>query len=217
MRTIRNLFIALVSLLLLGACEPSSQPDQAAMDSARGNYKTCAGCHGASAEGNASLQAPALVNLDAWYLKRQIENFRSGIRGSDAKDTWGMQMAAQAAVLPDAAAIDAVVAQIGSFDNLTPATTLKGDATRGKDFYSMTCGACHGPEAVGNETLNAPALRGIDDWYLLRQYGNFRSGVRGSHADDVFGQQMQRMGKVLKTDNDIRDVTAYLSSLSIDG
>jgi cytochrome c oxidase subunit 2 len=128
-----------------------------------------------------------------------------------------MQMAAQAGLLPDEAAIEAVVAQIGSFDQYTPATTVKGDAARGRDFYSMTCGACHGPEAVGNEALNSPSLRGIDDWYLLRQYSNFRDGIRGSHAADAFGQQMQRMGQVLKTENDIRDVAAYLASLGIDG
>jgi cytochrome c553 len=41
--------------------------------------------------------------------------------------------------------------------------------------------------------------------------------LRGTHADDLYGQQMQRMGKVLKSDQDIRDVAAYLTSLGIDG
>ena len=81
---IRIASIAFTSLFLLSACEPNSQPDQAAMDMASGQYKTCAGCHGAQGEGNASLQAPSLVNLDSWYLKRQIENFRSGVRGDIA-------------------------------------------------------------------------------------------------------------------------------------
>jgi cytochrome c553 len=217
MRIIRALLVAFTTLVFLSACDPVAQPDQAAVAAASGSYKTCAGCHGANGEGNASLQAPALVNLDSWYLKRQIDNFRSGIRGSNPNDTWGMQMAAQAALLADDAEVDAVVAQISSFANTVPAATISGDIARGKDFYSMTCGACHGPDGVGNEALNAPSLRGLDDWYLVRQYGNFRDGLRGVHAEDVYGQQMQRMGKVLKSDQDIRDVAAYLSSLGIDG
>jgi len=217
MKIIREIAVVISTLLLLSACDSTSQPDQAAVADATGSYKTCAGCHGANGEGNASLQAPALVNLDSWYLKRQIENFRAGIRGSDPKDTWGMQMAAQAAMLADPAEVDAVVAQITSFDDTTPAVTVSGDVARGKDFYSMTCGACHGPDGVGNETLNSPALRGLDDWYLVRQYGNFRDGLRGAHAEDRYGQQMARMGKMLKSDQDISDVAAYLTSLGVDG
>jgi cytochrome c553 len=217
MRIIRELAVAMITMVLLSACDTGTQSDQDAVAAASGSYKTCAGCHGANGEGNASLQAPALVNLDGWYLKRQIENFRSGIRGSNAKDTWGMQMAAQAAVLTGAPEVDAVVTQIASFANTAPAATISGDAARGKDFYSMTCGACHGPDGEGNATLNAPSLRGLDDWYVVRQYGNFRDGLRGTHADDLYGQQMQRMGKVLKSDQDIRDVAAYLTSVGIDG
>jgi cytochrome c553 len=213
MKTIRQLAVAITTLLLLSACDSAKQPDEAAVAAASGSYKTCAGCHGVNGEGNVTLQAPALVNLDAWYLKRQIENFRAGIRGSDPKDTWGMQMAAQAALLADPAEVDAVVAQIASFDDVVPAVTVSGDAARGKDFYSMTCGACHGPDGEGNETLNSPSLRGLDDWYLVRQYGNFRDGLRGAHAEDRYGQQMQRMSKVLKSDQDIRDVAAYLASV----
>jgi cytochrome c553 len=217
MKIIRELAVAITTLLFLSACDSSKQPDQAAVAAASGSYKTCAGCHGVNGEGNVSLQAPALVNLDSWYLKRQLTNFHSGIRGSNPKDTWGLQMAGQAAVLADPAEMDAVIAQIASFEDTAPAVTISGDAVRGKDFYSMTCGACHGPDGVGNEALNSPALRGLDDWYLVRQYENFRDGLRGAHADDQYGQQMARMGKVLKSDQDIRDVAAYLTSLGIDG
>jgi cytochrome c553 len=215
MAPLRITIMVFVLGLVLSACDSSSQPDAAAIAAASGDWKTCAGCHGAQAEGNATLQAPALVNLDAWYLKRQLQNFRSGVRGSHPADTFGAQMAASSALLADDAAIDAVIGQISGFSKVQPAATLSGDASIGKDFYSMTCGACHGPEAVGNLALNAPALRGIDDWYLQRQYENFRDGIRGSHDDDVYGRQMQRMGQVLKSEDDIRNVTAYLQSLGI--
>jgi len=216
MNSIFRSLLLLVTMLLLNACERQSEPDAAAMEASSGAYKTCAACHGANGEGNQGLNAPNLVNLDDWYLKRQLSNFKKGIRGKHPKDTWGMQMASQASLLKDGPAIDAVAAQIAGFDNMSPATTIKGDTRRGKDFYNMTCGACHGPEGSGNLALNSPALRGLNDWYLVRQYENFRDGIRGSHAEDIYGQQMQRMGQVLKTEQDIRDVAAWLSSLGID-
>ena len=216
MKSILRSLSILTVLLLLGACDRQGEPDAAAMTASSGAYKTCAVCHGANGEGNRAMNAPALVNLEDWYLQRQLRNFQKGIRGKHAKDTWGMQMASQASLLKGDSAIDAVVAQITGFKNVAPAATIKGDAKRGKDFYNMTCGACHGPEGTGNLALNAPALRGLDDWYLVRQYENFRDGIRGSHAEDTYGQQMQRMGQVLKTEQDVRDVAAWLGSLGID-
>lgn len=216
MKSLFRSLLILTVLFLLNACERQSEPDAAAMAASSGAYKTCAACHGANGEGNRAMNAPALVNLEEWYLKRQLVNFQSGIRGKHPKDTWGMQMASQASLLKGDAGIDGVVAQIDGFDNITPAATIKGDSKRGKDFYNMTCGACHGPEGSGNLALNAPALRGLNDWYLVRQYENFRDGVRGSHADDTYGQQMLRMGQVLKTEQDIRDVAVWLGSLGID-
>lgn len=57
-------------------------------DAARGEtlYGTCAACHGAAAEGRGELGAPPLAGLDDWYLVRQLENFRAGIRGGAAAE-----------------------------------------------------------------------------------------------------------------------------------
>lgn len=213
-------FAGLLSAPLLGllaACgERAAEPDLAAVDAATGAYKPCAACHGVSGEGNTALNAPALVNLDEWYLKRQLRNFGAGIRGTHADDLHGQAMAAQSAALTDAGQVEAIAAQIGSFPDIAPARTLNGDAGNGRDHYNMTCGACHGASGIGNEILDAPSLRGLDDWYLVRQYENFRSGVRGTHPDDRFGQQMQRMGHVLETADDVRDVAAYLAALPVD-
>lgn len=209
--------LAAAMLIVLAGCEKQApQLDVAAMAAASGTYKTCAACHGVSGMGNKVLQAPALVNLDKDYLRRQLENFRAGIRGRHPKDQWGQQMFTQASLLNDGTAVEAVVIQIGTFENAVPVATFEADTVRGKGLYDSTCGACHGPGAEGNVLLNAPSLRGIDDWYLARQYKNFRDGIRGTHEDDEYGQQMQRMGQVLKTEEDIRSVAAWLLSLGVD-
>ena len=213
--TTRTLGLVTLLTVLLTGCEPTAQPDEAAVAAASGAYKTCAACHGANGEGNEALNAPSLVNLDGDYLSRQLANFRDGKRGTAAGDVHGSVMAAQAANLTDSD-IDAIVAQVDGFDNVVPAATFEADINNGKDYYAMVCGACHGPEAVGNPNLNAPSLRGIEDWYLARQYEAFRAGWRGTHPDDVPGQQMQRMGEVLKDEEAVRNVSAYLLSLGIE-
>ncbi len=75
-----------------------------------------------------------------------------------------------------------------------------------------TCIACHGEQAQGNDTLKAPALAGQYDWYLRRQLLNFQQSLRGTHADDIAGQQMQAMSMAL-SDDTISALSQYLASL----
>jgi cytochrome c553 len=87
-----------------------------------------------------------------------------------------------------------------------------GDATRGQTFY-ITCGACHGANGEGLEALGSPALAGQEEWYLIRQLQNFKSGIRGSDPRDIFGMQMAPMAMILPTDQAMEDVAAYISNL----
>ncbi|MEZ5559336.1 MAG: c-type cytochrome [Pseudomonadales bacterium] len=77
-------------------------------------YQACAVCHGAAAEGNAALNAPPLAGQSDWYLRRQLEHFRSGARGANPGDTQGALMRASVTTLADDQAIDDVVAYITS-------------------------------------------------------------------------------------------------------
>lgn len=80
-------------------------------------YASCAACHGSKAEGVPAVGGPALTGLNDWYLVTQLGNFRDGTRGSHPDDTYGAQMRAAAATLPDEAAIRDVVSYINSFKN----------------------------------------------------------------------------------------------------
>jgi cytochrome c553 len=77
-------------------------------------YQTCVACHGENAEGNAALRAPALAARSDWYLVTQLQNYKRGLRGADARDTLGAQMVAITAALPDDKAINDVVAYINT-------------------------------------------------------------------------------------------------------
>lgn len=87
-----------------------------------------------------------------------------------------------------------------------------GNAERGKGFYAV-CATCHGPNAEGMQEMNAPALAGQEEWYIVRQLQNFKSGARGTNPADTYGLQMAPMAQVLPDAQAIEDVAAYLSSL----
>lgn len=90
----------------------------AAGDPGRGAqlYAVCATCHGDRGEGMADMNGPALAGREAWYLKRQIQNFKSGARGGDSRDIYGQQMAPMAQLLADDQAIDDVLAYLATLE-----------------------------------------------------------------------------------------------------
>jgi cytochrome c oxidase subunit 2 len=175
-------------------------------------YAACAACHGEQGEGNQALNAPKLSGQDAWYLRRQIAHFKVGARGASDRDANGKVMAQLAATLADEAAIDHVAAYIATLPDKPAARTINGDARKGHARYA-TCGACHGADGQGNQATNAPRLKGMSDWYMAAQLKNFRDGVRGAHADDLYGAQMAQMAAILGDDQSIRDLVAYVNGL----
>ena len=200
-----------LALLLLGLTGLSAQAEP---DLERGKqlFAVCVACHGQNGEGNKMLNAPANGGQDVWYVMRQLKNFRAGIRGSDAKDIYGAQMRPMAMMLPDDQAVEDVSAYVGTLPATSPAATLEGDVEAGKKAF-ITCMPCHGQKAEGNGALNAPRLSSQHDWYIVRQINNFKAGIRGAHAKDVYGQQMRPMAQILATDEQVHAVAAYIGTL----
>jgi cytochrome c553 len=87
-----------------------------------------------------------------------------------------------------------------------------GDPKRGQTLFAV-CTTCHGSDAKGQEDLNAPALAGRETWYIIRQLENFKTGIRGSNPQDIYGLQMAPMAQLLPDKQAMEDVAAYLSSL----
>jgi cytochrome c oxidase subunit 2 len=83
------------------------------------SYRTCAACHGAKGQGSRAHNAPRLAGMSDWYLFRQLENFRQGVRGGHPDDIYGSQMAEMAKVLNDEQAIRNVVAYISTLPRST--------------------------------------------------------------------------------------------------
>jgi cytochrome c oxidase subunit 2 len=75
------------------------------------------------------------------------------------------------------------------------------------------CSACHGPQAQGNQTLNAPKLSSQAGWYLATQLRHFKQGIRGASDKDIYAKQMIPMAATLADDTAISNVVAYINSL----
>lgn len=175
-------------------------------------FAVCAACHGAAGEGNQALNAPANAGQDEWYVARQLNNFKSGIRGAHPEDTFGAQMRPMAMQLADEQAVLDVAAYAASLALPDPAKTVDGNVEAGKKAY-VTCIACHGENAEGNKSLNAPRLSHQADWYIARQLNNYKAGIRGTDPKDIYGAQMKPMAEMLATDEQVNDVAAYIATL----
>ncbi len=155
---------------------------------------TCAGCHGANAQG--AVGFPNLTDGD-WLYGGTPE----AIVASITYGRNGMMPAFAGAIEP--ATVDALVDTVVHWNDpkLDPAVRAKGMAQ-----YNITCMACHGPEGKGNPLLGAPNL--TDTVWL---YGGTRERVRESILNGRRGA-MPAHEKLLDAD-EIRVVSAYVLSL----
>ena len=177
-----------------------------------GLYGVCSACHGPQGQGMQALNAPKLAGQSAWYLRRQIENYKNGLRGAHEEDTYGKQMAQIVNSLADDAAINNVIAHIQQFPDEPAPATVEGNVENGARLYRV-CAYCHGADGMGIQAVNAPRTAGMTDWYMVRQLKNFRDGIRGSHPQDYYGTQMGFMGRTLADDQAIKDLVAYINTL----
>jgi cytochrome c553 len=226
MNSIRLLAAGLGLAALLGASAPAAAEDEVA----RGQqlFALCAQCHGAAAEGNQAIGAPAIAGLPGWYVKAQLEKFSSGLRGKHFDDVEGMRMRPMSLwlVAPRAADgghdvelgkanIAAVSAYVASLAPAKPAPTLAGgNAEAGAANYPL-CGSCHGMNGEGSEPQSAPPLAGQSDWYVLSSLRKYKAGARGYDGpNDPFGATMMGMANVLADEQAMKDVVAFITTLS---
>ena len=185
-------------------------------DLARGEqlYQLCNQCHGERGEGMRLSLAPAIGGLPEWYVLKQLEGFRAGYRGQHFDDISGMRMRPMARTLASEQDVQAVAAYVASLPAARPEPELEGgDAARGAALYAP-CTACHGPDGSGNQALGSPPLTLSNDWYQLTQLQHFKAGVRGTKPGDANGALMRPMSMTLADEQAMRDVIAYIVTLS---
>ena len=180
----------------------------------RALFKTCAPCHGPTGAGNLALRAPAIGGLPAWYVTTELTKFQGNVRGAHPDDMEGHRMRPMARTLYHPGDLAAVAAYVSKLPMAKVKPILTGDAIAGQRQYGSICIACHGPEGKGLQALNAPPLAQQADWYLVAQLEKFKTGMRGAHPQDVTGSQMRAMSSTLQDTTAMRNVVAYIKTLS---
>jgi cytochrome c553 len=202
-----------VALLSLPA---SAQDPASAQEVARGQelYALCEQCHLADGRGSPLALAPAIAGLPQWYVVAQLQKFRAGYRGQHFDDIAGMRMRPMSMALANDADVNAVAAYVATLAPVDPAPVLVGgDAAKGQALYAP-CAACHAPDGSGNPAVFGPPLKDASDWYMLTQLANFKAGVRGTRPGDTSGALMRPMSLTLADEQAMRDVIAYITTLS---
>jgi cytochrome c oxidase subunit 2 len=77
-------------------------------------YRVCAYCHGADGMGVQAMNAPRAAGMSDWYLARQLQYFRDGVRGSHVNDFYGMQMGFMGRTVQSDEAINDLIAYINT-------------------------------------------------------------------------------------------------------
>jgi cytochrome c553 len=90
--------------------------------------------------------------------------------------------------------------------------SAEGSADMGEQLFQL-CAQCHGPDGRGDPVALAPAIAGMEEWYVKAQLAKFQSGARGTHPDDLAGMRMRPMSLSLRGEEQIAVVSAYVASL----
>ena len=105
--------VAYISSLELPDPPPTIEGD---IELGKQAYETCIPCHGEFGQGAQALDAPRLSNQHDWYIVRQLENFKAGIRGGHQNDIYGAQMRIMSQMLESDERVRAVAAYIGTLE-----------------------------------------------------------------------------------------------------
>jgi cytochrome c553 len=108
-----------------------------------------------------------------------------------------------------AASALAFVALLSTGCLTSPAT----EVVDGRRLFSDNCVPCHGADGAGNYDIEAPAIAGLPEWYVLAQLYKFRDKIRGAHSEDYAGMRMKPMARTLYDEGQVDAVAAYVAGM----
>ncbi len=196
----------------LGACDATRGQTDAAFSAdgriiamsggAGGAANACFTCHGLQGQGD-GVSAPRLAGLDVGYLRKQMEDYASGLRPDDQ-----MTRIAKALNQKDRHAVAAWYAGLPASSAQTvpapaPAVYLSGDPSRG----IVACASCHGAEGEGTGRGGNPQIAGQPAAYTLEQIDRWKSGKRRNDPRGVMASAVKSL-----SDPEARAIALWLST-----
>ncbi len=170
----------------------------------------CIACHGPDGAGNAAAGFPRLSGLDAGYLAKQLDDYRSGTRVNPI-----MQPIAEALDDEEGVAVSAYFGTLAG--SPAPAPSGRADrsprslgerlATRGAWERDVPeCVSCHGPGGSGVGAA-FPRLAGQHASYLAAQLQAWKLGTRDNDPDGLMRTVAERL-----SDAESAAVAAFLNA-----
>lgn len=186
------------------AVGPASKGDPKAAE--RIVTQVCAACH--AVDGNSTAAAnPKLAGLNAEYLNKQLNDYKSGARKNPIMTSMVANLSPQD-MLNLAAHYSAQQPKPGTAKD-------QQQALLGKKIYHggvqgagvPACASCHGAQGKGIPT-QFPRLAGQHGDYIYTQLNAFRVEARANDA-----AKMMRSIAAKMTDADMKAVSAYIQGL----
>lgn len=188
----------LLLLLLLLPLSAVAQPS---------GVQSCAGCHGAQGEGNATNGAPRIAGQPQAYLERQLAAYADGRRDNEVMTPIARQLGPE-----QRTALSTYYSGLRARAGKPPRSAVADArgrvlATRGDQRLNVQgCQNCHGPGGTGFGDVN-PYLAGLDQRYLETALDEWRSGSRKTDPSQQMNQIAKNLGNV-----DIKALAAYYAS-----
>lgn len=165
----------------------------------------CIGCHGEEGLG-VSPAYPHIAGQDAFYLYKQLQDFRDGTRDNPQMTGIAATLSEQdmADIAAYYAAMQGPVPVRGSSHSSVVDLVRRGQGSR----MIQACSGCHGPGGKGNSGYyGMPVLAGQKAVYLSIALRQYRAGDR---ANDVYSV-MRAIAENL-TDNEITALGKYYAT-----
>ncbi len=171
----------------------------------------CASCHGQDGHGYDKTRGPAIAGLPEYYVMRQVEKFRAGLRGGlepEEGDVYAMHR--ETVELTDELFRD-LAAYVAGFEPRRAIHSVAGDIERGKQLYANQCAECHGADAEGDTAKESPPLHGFQDWYVIQQIQRFKTDKRQGDPKNPDSVAMHEVARQMKQ-RDIRSIAAFVTT-----
>ncbi|MBU1396293.1 MAG: cytochrome c4 [Gammaproteobacteria bacterium] len=186
------------------AVGPASKGDPKAAESIVN--QVCAACH--AVDGNSAAAAnPKLAGLNAEYLNKQLNDYKSGARKNPIMTSMVAKLSPQD-MLNLAAYYSAKQPKPGTAKDQQLALLGQKIYRGGVQGAGVpACASCHGPQGKGIPT-QFPRLAGQHGDYIYTQLNAFRVEARANDA-----AKMMRSIAAKMTDADMKAVSAYIQGL----
>ena len=86
-----------------------------------------------------------------------------------------------------------------------------GRAEDGAEIFKQHCVSCHGSEAQGDRSLEAPSLAGMENWYTQVQLQKYKAGLRGTHFKNPRGIAMRSALELVQSEVDPNRAFSHLA------